>query len=120
MSLDIGKKGELAAEKYLVENGYEILMRNFRYKKSEIDILCLNKDFLVVVEVKLRKENYVVRPMSTVDKKKQKLLISGTNAFIEKHAINHEVRFDVIEIFDSGSRLHINHIADAFSPLLES
>jgi len=36
---EIGFLGEDAANKYLIDNGYKILQRNFRTKFGEIDII---------------------------------------------------------------------------------
>ena len=36
---DLGKIGEELAVKYLINNGFSVLRRNFRYQKTEIDII---------------------------------------------------------------------------------
>ena len=37
--LELGKKGEEIATNFLVKKGYEILDTNWRYRRSEIDII---------------------------------------------------------------------------------
>ena len=50
---EIGKLGENIACRYLVENGYKIIERNFRQKWGEIDIIAKSPDkTLVFLEVK--------------------------------------------------------------------
>lgn len=50
---EIGQLGENIACRYLVENGYKIIERNFRQKWGEIDIIAKASDkTLVFVEVK--------------------------------------------------------------------
>ena len=50
---EIGKLGENIACRYLVENGYKIIERNFRQKWGELDIIAKAPDkTLVFVEVK--------------------------------------------------------------------
>jgi len=51
---DIGFWGEESAEMYLTEIGYQILERNWRHQKSEVDILAMDGDVLVIIEVKSR------------------------------------------------------------------
>ena len=52
---DIGNLGEDMAVKFLLEKGYEIIERNFLKPFGEIDIIAKDKDFLVFIEVKARK-----------------------------------------------------------------
>ena len=73
---EIGAKGEKAAAKFLKKNGYRIVKKNFYSAHGEIDIIAENKEYLVFVEVKSRKdveENFINYryPAETVDKNKQ-------------------------------------------------
>ncbi|MBI3282497.1 YraN family protein [Candidatus Curtissbacteria bacterium] len=51
---DLGKHGEDIAARYLLKHGYKIIDRNFRIRGGEIDIVAIEKNTLVVVEVKTR------------------------------------------------------------------
>ena len=44
---DLGKHGELLALKYLRKQGYTILDVNWHWKKLELDIVALDKEYLV-------------------------------------------------------------------------
>ena len=48
----IGDDGEDRAEVFLLKKGYEVLERNYRFGRNEIDLICLNDNLLVFVEVK--------------------------------------------------------------------
>jgi len=50
-----GTIGERAAERFLVEKGYEVIMRNFSTRFGEIDLICRDDNLLVFVEVKTKK-----------------------------------------------------------------
>ncbi|MBQ0740568.1 YraN family protein, partial [Aquimarina celericrescens] len=50
----LGKKGEKLAIDFLVDKGYDILEKNYRYLKSEIDIIAQKDAIVVAVEVKTR------------------------------------------------------------------
>ena len=54
---DIGNNGEDKAVEFLITNKYSILVRNYRYKRCEIDIIAKNKDCIHFIEVKIRKNN---------------------------------------------------------------
>ena len=52
-----GRAGENLVVDFLLKNEYEILEKNWRYLKSEVDIIALNKQSseICFVEVKTRK-----------------------------------------------------------------
>jgi putative endonuclease len=115
-TLSIGNKGEEIATEYLVKNGYAILHKNWRYKHLEIDIIAREKNELVIVEVKTRKNADFEGPNDVVTKKKQKYLIDATSAYIDEYDIDLETRFDIIHIINQGMKPSIEHIKDAFYP----
>ena len=115
---ELGKKGEELAEKFLRKEGYEILERNWRFGKDEIDIIAFDGEFLVVAEVKTRKSNYFGEPEENVSRTKQRFLVRAANAYIEKNNISNETRFDIISVLFSGTNYQIKQIKDAFYPLL--
>ncbi len=51
----VGELGERIASAFLAVKGYEILEKNIRYARREIDILARDGGTLVAVEVKLRR-----------------------------------------------------------------
>lgn len=61
-----GKLGELAAGRYLRENGYEIITANYRCRLGEIDIIAKQNKYICFVEVKTRSENYKYAPADAV------------------------------------------------------
>ena len=116
--LNIGKTGEEQAKLYLQKNNYSVLETNWRYRKYEIDIIAETSDKLVIAEVKTRSSSDFGNPEIFVDKKKQKFLISAANAYIEKNNVNKEVRFDIISVLYSNNQFKIEHLVDAFYPVV--
>lgn len=114
---ELGVYGENIAAKYLEKKGYEILNRNWRDRHKEIDIVARKNNVLIIVEVKTRKGNVLVEPFIAVDRKKQGLLISATNTYIENFNLDIDVQFDIISIIITGNRKRIDHIEDAFYPI---
>ena len=115
---DIGKAGEILAQKYMAEKGYKILEKNWRHGKDEIDIIATDGKVLVIAEVKTRQSNYFGEPELSVTRDKQRLLIRAANAYILRHNINMETRFDIISVMLKGEESSIHHIVDAFYPTL--
>jgi len=111
---DLGKKGELLAEEYLLRNSYTILAKNWRYQKAEIDIIALKEGILAIVEVKTRTTIDIISPEEAVNTKKIKLLVTATNEYVIENDLDVDVRFDIISIHKKGEKYNLNHIKDAF------
>ena len=112
---EIGRKGEQLAQKLLAQKGYKILETNWRYKKAELDIICIKDEVLIFVEVKTRSTVKYGQPEDFVSSAKRRLMFGAANAYMDQ--INHtwEIRFDVISII--MNRLYppkLTHFEDAF------
>jgi len=116
--IELGKLGEKMAAEYLKKSGYKILERNWRFKKNEIDIVAMHENKLVIVEVKTRTTLEFGTPEEAVSLKKQRFLIRAVNEFVNQKNLENEVRFDIIAVNPNSAGRKINHIPDAFYPLL--
>ncbi len=114
----IGKEGERAAVDFLVKKGYKIRNINWRSGRYELDIIAEHNDIFVVIEVKSRSGTYFEQPFQAVNRKKQRFIIAATNDYIEQFKIDLETRFDIISIVAQGTSWNIEHIEDAFYPLV--
>ena len=110
----LGAEGEKIACDLLVQKGYRILQRNFRYRKAEIDIIALRAEKVVFIEVKARTSKWIDNLGEWVRPKQRKLLIQAADHYLVTNAITYEARFDIITIFKSGASLEIQHMEDAF------
>lgn len=113
---DTGKKGEDVAAEYLQQQGLQILERNWKNRFEEIDIVALDKELLVIVEVKTRSSLAFGKPEESVGLRKQRLLVNAAEAYIQKNNSEHETRFDIVSVLLNGSTANIQHIKHAFSP----
>ena len=111
---DLGKIGEDLAVEFLRKKAYEILDRNWRFRKAEVDIIALKKEVLAVVEVKTRSGNYFGDPQDFISSKKIKLLVEAIDAYVNSKNLNVEVRFDIIAITKHQEDYNIEHLKDAF------
>ncbi|MFN3757193.1 MAG: YraN family protein [Flavobacterium sp.] len=111
---DIGKLGEEIAANYLDQQGYEILERNWKFEKAEVDILAQKDDFLVAVEVKTRTTDAFGLPQEFLKPAQIKRLVKAVDEYMQQHKITNEVRFDVIAIIIHKKDHTLEHIIDAF------
>ena len=113
--LDLGKRGEEAACRYLQCHGYEILERNWKCPAGEADIIATDYQNLVFVEVKTRSGVEKGLPEESVTPKKRKRY-EGIACYYMKESpvMDIRVRFDVIGITVNGDRAMMRHHIDAF------
>ncbi len=114
-----GRQAESLAAGYLKARGYYIWKSNWRWGKKELDLVTLHCNELVIVEVKARMFNAVNEPSEVVDPAKQRNLVLAAEAFIRLHGCCRPTRFDVIAVIYRGSDMEIEHIENAFYPVVE-
>ena len=116
---DKGRGAEMLAAGYLRARGYRIWKSNWRWGKKELDLITLHRNELVIVEVKARMDNAVNDPSEVVDPVKQRNMVLAADAFIRLHGCCRPTRFDVIAVIYRGSDVEIEHIGNAFYPVVD-
>jgi putative endonuclease len=114
-----GQEGEVLAKNYLLKQGYEILERNWRCKKYEIDIIAKKGETMVFVEVKTRKNTTFGEPELFVTRQKQGFVIAAANQYLKDNNINLESRFDIIAIIQLNNTRTVKHLEAAYYPLIK-
>lgn len=114
----VGAWGEALAGEYLQKKHYRLIAANYRCKYGEIDLIVCNREYLVFVEVKLRKSARFARAAEFVDYHKQERLRTTAQMYLSQNPTQLQPRFDVIEIYapDGTATPHpeIHHLEDAF------
>lgn len=117
-SNDLGAWGEEKAARFLEQQGFRILERNFRSRFGEIDLIGETEEFLVFVEVRLRKSIRFGTPEETVDHRKQQKLRLTAESYLQKHPTDKQPRFDVVALYAKDGMdtrpLPVKHIKNAF------
>lgn len=108
-----GQGGEDLAARYLSEQGYELLERNFRYGKAEIDLIMRKNKLLVFVEVKTRRNAAYGYPEEFVNRQQQAMIMRAAEQYILKNNWQGLIRFDIVAIL-TEPELQIQHLPDAF------
>ncbi|MEM6513727.1 MAG: YraN family protein [Pseudomonadota bacterium] len=110
----VGDDRERRAARHLKQHGLKIVTANYRSRLGEIDIVATDRDCLVFVEVRYRRNHQFGRAVTTVDEHKQRKLIMTAQGFLAKHPrlASRVCRFDVIG-FDGDD---VRWLKDAFRP----
>ena len=106
-----GQHYETVAADYLTSLGYEILDRNWRFHRNEIDLIAREGETLVFIEVKARLDPTHGYGMQAVDHKKQQRIRKVAAAYLlQNHYSFYQTpcRFDVISIDGNEIRLFRN------------
>lgn len=109
----LGNDGENLACKYLENNEYDIMERNFKCTQGEIDIVAYdrqNKE-IVFIEVKTRTNFNYGFPSEAVNKFKQRHILESVKYYLYCKGLEDSfVRVDVIEIVVRGMEYKLNHL----------
>ena len=115
MSLFNGRKAEQQAENYLLQKGLKTIAKNFYCSAGEIDLIMQEEKELIFIEVRSRKNKNFGSAAETVDKRKQKKIITSAKVFLHKNEWSAlmNCRFDIIEVQIDDGKIH--WIKDAFT-----
>lgn len=111
---ELGKKGEQLAVDFLLKNGYEIIERNYRFDKAEVDIIAKKDDILAIIEVKTRSSVDFGNPQDFVKPKQIQRLVKAVDEYITANDLDVDVRFDIVAIVKEGKSFSIEHLENAF------
>ncbi len=114
-SKEFGVTGEQMAARYLEDQGYVILDRNYRKGHKEVDIIALDHGELVVIEVKTRTNEDLFAAEQAVDHRKRQNIIRVANNYMRRYHRTEPLRFDIIAIVGSGATAEIRHTKNAFN-----
>lgn len=113
----LGRWGEQLAEKFLQQQGYKILNRNFRTPYGEIDLIARKACVLVFVEVKTRSSNSFGNPEEAVTASKLTHIIESAESYLQEYPeLEQDWQIDVIAIRKiSGQHPEIVHFENVIS-----
>lgn len=114
-----GRNGEGLALTFLKEKNFIIRETNWRAGKHEVDIIAEKDNFLIFVEVKTRATRQYGDPLEMVSVSQRNRIVMAANKYqgqFEQKEWN--LRFDIISVLDSGTYTEVDHIEDAFYPLV--
>jgi putative endonuclease len=113
----IGRSAEDIAADFLTEQGLTVLLRNYRRRSGELDLVARGGDVLVVAEVRTRSTDEFGGAAASVDGWKQHKIIRATTQLLQqrKDFAQLRVRFDVIVVRGAdGARPTVEWLQHAF------
>jgi putative endonuclease len=106
---DLGREGELLAAEFLEQNGYRIVLTNFKVPvgrnskgvqvTGEIDIVALDGETLCFIEVKTRRSETFTPAITAVDIRKQRQITRTAKIYRRIFGVYEmPYRFDVVTV----------------------
>lgn len=108
---ELGRRGEETAASYLTDKGYEIIGRNWRCSRGEIDIIAREDECYVFVEVKTAGINSPLDPREYLTKNKLKRLEASTMLYLSEETpeIDPYYRIDFLAVSETREGMSIRH-----------
>lgn len=109
-----GNKGETLAAEFFIKQGWEIVARNYRFGKAEIDLIIRRNNWVVFVEVKTRSTAEFGEPEEFVYTPQGNRIFDAAEEWIYSTDWQGNIRFDIVSV-KLGERPVIEHFEDAIN-----
>lgn len=114
--IETGAKGEELAAEFFSRKGFEIVARNYRHNRGEIDLIVRREDWTIFVEVKTRSSSDFGQPEEFVTPAQANKIYDVAEDFIFSTDWKGNVRFDVVSVLLNGEEcLELAHFEDAIN-----
>jgi putative endonuclease len=107
-----GGDAEERAAEFLARRGLAIVMRNYRTRAGEIDLIARDGDTLVFVEVRMRAGGRFGGAAASITERKRRRIVAAARQFLMRIPRVPPCRFDVVAI-DRGEPEWIRGAFDA-------
>lgn len=115
--LATGKTAEALALHYLQSHKLSLIASNWQCPYGELDLIMTDKQHLVFIEVRYRKQNQWGDAAATITATKRQKLITAARLFLQKNSqfASKPCRFDVIAMTGELNNPTISWLPNAFS-----
>lgn len=112
----LGRLGEELAARYLRRRGWEIVGRNVREGRKEIDIIARRGGVLAFVEVKTRRSREFGDPLESISRRKRAEIREVAMRWLGRNrAAAGTIRFDAVGIaLGPSGTVRLEHVEDAW------
>ncbi len=111
-----GLIGEELAAQFLAAKGFEVIGRNVRYGRGELDIICRDNGVLVFVEVKTRRSFPDGDPVQLISLSQEgKLRYTASGYLQENVKALTPTRFDVVGVLETDCDYRLVYVRDALT-----
>jgi putative endonuclease len=96
----LGRSAEDIAAEFLAAHGLTVILRNYRRRSGEIDLVARDGDVLVIAEVRTRSTDEFGGAAASVDGWKQHKIVRAATQLLQerKDLARLRVRFDVVVV----------------------
>jgi len=112
--LQQGRQAEDEALAFLKSKGLRLIVRNYRCRRGEIDLIMEDGNTLVLVEVRYRKSSRFGDALESVTPQKQARLIHCASHYLSTIRAEKPVRFDVVAMMPDDGKTAVQWLRDAF------
>jgi putative endonuclease len=112
-----GRRAEQIAREFLSRQGLKPLEENWHCRQGEIDLIMRDRDVLVFVEVRFRKNSRFGTPAETVGHTKQRRLVLAAHHYLQRLRKPPPCRFDIVAM-TAEPELQMEWIRNAFDATL--
>jgi putative endonuclease len=110
-----GREAEDLAAAFLAERGCEVIARNHRIRRGEVDLVCREGDVLCFVEVRSRTSEAQGGPEETVGRvKARRVVAAATDWAVRNGGLDRAIRFDVVAVTFGEGAPRLEHFRGAF------
>jgi putative endonuclease len=115
---ELGKRFEEAAARDLAQRGWDILARNVRFQRREIDLVIRKGRVVAFVEVKGRRGPGYGHPLEAITWRKRREIEAVAHWWVERFGEpGLTYRFDAVSVEPGkGGALSVQHLEDAWRP----
>jgi putative endonuclease len=105
----LGSRGEELAARFLEQNGYRIVLANFKIPvgrnsrgaeiTGEIDLIAIDTETLCFIEVKTRSSSDFAEPLAAITRRKQRQIVRTARIYRRIFNLRHmQFRYDAVSI----------------------
>jgi putative endonuclease len=110
-----GRAAEEAAAAWLGRQGFEVVARNHRTRRGEVDLVCRERGVVCFVEVRSRSRLDYGSPAASVTVAKARRVVSAATDWALRHGgLRQAMRFDVVAVDLSGPAPRFTLFRNAF------
>jgi putative endonuclease len=111
----LGVLGELLAERWVSQRGWQVLARRFKIGHRDIDLIIRRGSTVAFVEVKTRRRLGFGGPVRAVSIQKRRHLSHAATIWIDRYGERGwEYRFDVVGVLIEAGVVRVLHVENAF------
>ncbi len=112
----LGQWAETLACQYLEKCDFQCIVRNYRFKSGEIDLILRQANLLIFVEVRYRTTQNFGSSAESIDSRKQQKIIQTAQHYLQQHPAMQVFicRFDAVVITGNQTSPQLEWIPDAF------